>query len=543
MKVITQHYIGTTSEWEQANPKIGKAVLAFEITKDNKLHAKVGDGLNRWKTLKYFDAENIKGLPDELQRLAYVIKHINEKNENLEAVDEEIKNIIQLVKAELVDTDEEIKNTIESVKSELEDADENIKRTIQSVKTELETSDEKLSERINLLAPEGMEDLPALFKAEADARETADNLLKQTDEAINNIITQAKREIERLQNSLNAWTGRGGELDAFNFETDKPTQQALTDYTLSQIPTISDPIEIFNGTMVTNSHNGNAWKLTNTPDTNPPIFEWADTGPALIGPVGKDIGGFVKGGDRTVDGAGIVEADLGGKARVDVLAIKNAIFNRSINLSTSSTAANPVQDTGGDLTLPVKVTVTTPSASANQTTAGERSLQAQMKILIDNIAHLFINKASLFPIGTYYTQYPLEGQSTIATMFPSSEYPKALFGGEWTEVFAGENVFFRTGNTLGTRRGQQWNSTDKKYETGTTGIEPDAERNKTGSFQIYANSGDTTGIFKETDITTGVAGSNARAKRFDLDTSLQVPTDSNNHPKNRLIKVWKKTGN
>lgn len=61
-------------------------------------------------------------------------------------------------------------------------------------------------------------------------------------------------------NGLNTWlseiiediaalSGLGGYINSYDFGTATPTQQALTDYTLTQIPNISAS-EIFNGTKV-----------------------------------------------------------------------------------------------------------------------------------------------------------------------------------------------------------------------------------------------------------------------------------------------------
>ena len=156
------------------------------------------------------------------------------------------------------------------------------------------------------------------------------------------------------------------------------------------------------------------------------------------------------------------------------------------------------------------------------------------------------------PVGSYYTQYPVEGQSTIANMFPSSETPATLFGGTWTEMYASEDVFFRTG-ALGSRRGQVWNNTSKVYtSTGATvGVEPDAVRNFLGSTNDIGNIGnyisshDPTGVIRREQFpanNTGVGNGNGQyGNVLTINASRDVPTDTTNHPKNRLIKVWKRT--
>lgn len=69
MKAVVQHTYATTHKWQAANPKLYKGVWAFEITTDGEVLAKLGDGERRWNDLKYFDAANIHGLPEDLQSL------------------------------------------------------------------------------------------------------------------------------------------------------------------------------------------------------------------------------------------------------------------------------------------------------------------------------------------------------------------------------------------------------------------------------------------------------------------------------------------
>ena len=73
----------------------------------------------------------------------------------------------------------------------------------------------------------------------------------------------------------------GGFLDANDFGTEEPTQQMLTDYALLKIGG-TDPLKIWNGTRVKNLLDSNIWILTNTPDTDPPIFEWTNNGPDTV---------------------------------------------------------------------------------------------------------------------------------------------------------------------------------------------------------------------------------------------------------------------
>lgn len=101
-----------------------------------------------------------------------------------------------------------------------------------------------------------------------------------------------------LQARISAQEGVGGALSAYDFGVAIPTQEALTAYALSQIPSISDAVDIWNGTHVTNLFDNNVWQLNNTPATNPPIFEWAAIGSASVAQATNDTLGIVKGGEK-----------------------------------------------------------------------------------------------------------------------------------------------------------------------------------------------------------------------------------------------------
>jgi len=75
--------------------------------------------------------------------------------------------------------------------------------------------------------------------------------------------------------------GRGGYLPANDFGTLVPTQQMLTNYALAEIG-ITDQLMIFNNTRVKNLFDGFVWVLNNTPDSDPPVFEWVNDGPDIV---------------------------------------------------------------------------------------------------------------------------------------------------------------------------------------------------------------------------------------------------------------------
>lgn len=131
-------------------------------------------------------------------------------------------------------------------------------------------------------------------------------------------IVDMNQEIQALQ-------GRGGYLRPYDFDTTRPnlplddlsthTYSLLTQYALQEITNITDPIEIFNGTRVTNLENNHTWILNNTPDTTPAVFEWVDLGQSLVSTATNDTLGIVKGSDDDL----AVSVDLDGVMTVNGL--------------------------------------------------------------------------------------------------------------------------------------------------------------------------------------------------------------------------------
>ena len=155
------------------------------------------------------------------------------------------------------------------------------------------------------------------------------------------------------------------------------------------------------------------------------------------------------------------------------------------------------------------------------------------------------------PIKGYYTQYPVPGAVTINDMFPIDESPAALYGGTWTEMYDTEDVFFRTG-ALGSRRGQRWTGSTWASD-GEEGIEPDATRAESGSFEsiwqgyVYGSVRNPSGVFGVNGRINNAEPPAMSTAKMNLDFGINfdnarvVPTDTNIHPKNRLVKIWKHT--
>lgn len=111
----------------------------------------------------------------------------------------------------------------------------------------------------------------------------------------------AEGYLKPLTLRVDALEGVGGNLNAYDFGTGTPTQEQLTVYAIGQIwPGYTDlsynadnpaqssfkdaggnphtAAEIFNATRVKNLSDDSIFMLTNTQDTEPKVFDWANTG-------------------------------------------------------------------------------------------------------------------------------------------------------------------------------------------------------------------------------------------------------------------------
>jgi hypothetical protein len=162
---------------------------------------------------------------------------------------------------------------------------------------------------------------PAIDGTTLEKDSTSEGLGLATEGELSNLSDKIDASVNDLTIKVESVEGRGGYLNAYDFGTAAPSQDALTQYALEQIG-ITDPTGIWNGTHVRNLYvdpatidpdhpngilDGHVWALTNTPDTDPPIFEWADDGPEGTGQATNRRYGAVMGtedpGDGSKDGA------------------------------------------------------------------------------------------------------------------------------------------------------------------------------------------------------------------------------------------------
>lgn len=114
-----------------------------------------------------------------------------------------------------------------------------------------------------------------------------------------------KTQDNRINDLYTRTTGLGGYLDANNFGSATPTQDQLTNYALQQISSAQgNKLNIYNQTKVKNLFDGNVWILTNIPDADPAIYQWANKGPENIGDANNDgIHGLITGSYEEFEGS------------------------------------------------------------------------------------------------------------------------------------------------------------------------------------------------------------------------------------------------
>lgn len=125
---------------------------------------------------------------------------------------------------------------------------------------------------------------------------------EEQDLEISNIKDENAKQGNNIRELQSRVKGIGGYLNAYDFGKPNPSQDELTDYALSQIPDITKS-QIFNQTKVKNLNDSNIWVLTNTPDSTPPVFEWANVGTEYINIANNNgVQGIVTGSYEELEG-------------------------------------------------------------------------------------------------------------------------------------------------------------------------------------------------------------------------------------------------
>ena len=164
--------------------------------------------------------------------------------------------------------------------------------------------------------------------------------------------------------------------------------------------------------------------------------------------------------------------------------------------------------------------------------AGTNSTQLATTEYVDSALLPIVLRAN--PVNSYYTQY-----AGANNTFDANEAPGVLFGGTWTLLWSTEGTYFQTEGGGSMAR--------------TNGFQDDAIRTFWGraglTNSIVFAKGATVcgcdGVFYDStfisNARTFVETNYTYGGGITLDVSRQVPTDSVVHPRNRLIRVWKRT--
>ena len=194
-----------------------------------------------------------------------------------------------------------------------------------------------VAESTDVKAQQALDNSETAVSTANDAKAVADGIDAKAQQALDNSETAVSTandakavadgidaEISNLQNQIDenaldieALQGAGGALNASNFNTATPTQETLTKYAVDQIwpgntnwawnaasPaastfTSADGVsrtaaEIFNSTWVNNTYDDHRWQLTNTQNTTPKVFEWADVGRDIVSVATATTAGIVR---------------------------------------------------------------------------------------------------------------------------------------------------------------------------------------------------------------------------------------------------------
>jgi hypothetical protein len=131
-------------------------------------------------------------------------------------------------------------------------------------------------------------------------------------------------------------------------------------------------------------HTGRAWVNYTDPTDTSSALRYYKVIDQYFGPDGSSI---------TLTGGGALQVSatwLGQQINTAISGKQNAL-NRTATGNDSATGT--VTDTGGNLSIPVPVTVTAPSASTAQLTAGTKTLRSAIQTLANNVASLFASLA------------------------------------------------------------------------------------------------------------------------------------------------------
>jgi len=150
----------------------------------------------------------------------------------------------------------------------------------------------------------------------------------------------------------------------------------------------------------------------------------------------------------------------------------------------------------------------------------------------------------IYPVGSYYTQYPDAASNIDSIEFPTSQRPETLFGGTWAEQWPTESVYFRTSGTL-SDTGRASGKQEDQFQDWQLGASADSAgaRDYWGRAlnRDYWLSMATGATYCSLNICTVQQGGANKLKAMNDGTNGTPRTGAETRVVNRRIKVWKRT--
>jgi hypothetical protein len=139
----------------------------------------------------------------------------------------------------------------------------------------------------------------------------------------------------------------------------------------------------------------------------------------------------------------------------------------------------------------------------------------------------------IYPVGFYYIQFAGKNND-----FLDDERPQSLFSGtSWQQLWSGEGVYFQTegGGSMLRANGLQEDAVRNIAGTAIGSLNSDIDPfwGATAPFYLEGQSSHNRSVNWEYNSQGGYGS-------VKMDISRSVPTDTRNHPRNRLVKVWKR---
>ena len=260
----------------------------------------------------------------------------------------------------------------------------------------------------------------------------------------------------------------------------------------------------------------------------------------IVAPNGADVLKVIPSGFVGINkGTPASALDVGGTVTATALNITGPISATSLtntgafNNQGAITAAS-FSGNGSNLT----------SLDASKVTTGTLNEARIPRTLPGNLSVDSLNIAGralidvVYPVGVFYTQYPDVDSNVETTAFPTSRSPGTLFAGTtWVEQFT-DGVFFRTkgGNSAESRANGVQDYALKQLTGATSYVQADYWRRAAGQSGVFAS-----GVDHQTGGTDSGSSSDSVVRSY-FDSALQaLPSDTEVRPKNRLMKIWKRT--